>query len=53
MNDKAHLKWSITKSIIRIAGCIGAIQYNSVLILGFAFMVAEFLGIGEEIVDER
>lgn len=55
----AHFKISLIKSILRIGGCIGAIgtcglsPIVPVSILGVTFLVAEFLGILEEVKDNR
>lgn len=58
MNSKWHLYLSIIKSLIRILGCATAIGCSktpewSVAILALSFLIAEFLGIAEEIKDER
>lgn len=46
-----HYKISMVKSAIRILGCIGAWVYLSVPILAISFLIAELLGILEEIVE--
>lgn len=53
MNSRGHLLFSIAKSLIRMCG--GAITFRSgdVRILAFAIIVAEILGVGEELVDRR
>lgn len=53
MNSKAHFIVSLIKSGIRIIGCCLAICHNSLLIFASAFLLAEVLGIFEEIFDKR
>lgn len=53
MNSKFHLYVSIIKSVIRIAGCVFALFFSNVIILAGFFLLAELLGIGEELGDER
>jgi len=53
MNSKWHLYISFIKSAIRIIGCILGVIYNSILILGIGLLVAEGLGILEEVGDKR
>lgn len=53
MNSKWHFYISISKSFIRIMGCLFSIQYNSLIILACCLGLAELLGILEEIKDER
>lgn len=48
-----HFYVSFVKSIIRIGGSIVAIITGSVFVLGLSFLVAELLGILEEIVEEN
>lgn len=51
---KGHFYVSLVKSVLRIAGCIGAINMASpsegILVFAIAFLVAEILGIGEELI---
>ena len=55
----AHFKISLIKSILRIAGCIGAAAtcpfslITSISILSGSLLFAELLGILEEIKDNR
>jgi len=44
-----HFIISIVKSAIRISSCIVAIQFNTWQILAIGFVVAEILGVVEEI----
>lgn len=53
MNNKWHLYTSYAKSILRIAGCIVALLTRSVFIPAMYFLIAEILGVLEEIKDER
>ena len=46
---QTHFCISLAKSALRIAGCVLGIFYNSLAILAVFFMVAEILGIAEEI----
>tara|TARA_R110001592_G_scaffold47602_3_gene150692 strand:+ start:294 stop:464 length:171 start_codon:yes stop_codon:yes gene_type:complete len=46
-----HYKISMVKSAIRILGCIGAWWYLSIVILAVSFLLAELLGILEEIIE--
>ncbi|MFA7142891.1 MAG: hypothetical protein WC175_02800 [Candidatus Dojkabacteria bacterium] len=51
MGDKGHFWISVVKSVIRIAGFgIAIVNLNVGLVL---LMVAELLGILEEVVDKR
>jgi len=53
MNSKGHLVISIIKSMLRIVGCFIAIDSKN-FSLGFSmFMIAEGLGVAEELVDKR
>ena len=48
-DPKSHLKWSLAKSSLRIlAGAVLIGQY--VVMAGFLLIVAEILGIAEEVV---
>ena len=47
-----HFNVSITKSIIRIVGCI-ALVYGNLAAAGCLLVAAELLGVVEEFVDKR
>jgi len=53
MNSLGHLLISISKSGIRIASCIVSLLHGSVWPIAIGFLVAEVLGIAEELVDKR
>ncbi len=53
MNSKWHLCLSFLKSLVRIAGCVSAIMFNSWIDMVVGFLIAEVLGVLEEIKDER
>jgi len=53
MNSKGHLIISSIKSAVRILSCILSIRRNSVISLAAGLLVAECLGILEELVDNR
>ncbi len=53
MNSKAHLAISLIKSGIRVIGCCLAICYGSLVVLASALLLAEFLGVLEELFDKR
>lgn len=53
MNSKSHLYASLAKSFIRVIGCVLAIVGKSVFLLAVLFLLAEVLGIVEELIDER
>lgn len=53
MNSKGHLLISIAKSIIRIGSCTASLVFGMFSILVAGFLVAELLGVVEEIVDKR
>ena len=53
INSKGHLYLSLAKSVIRIAGAAVGIGKNSVAWVAGSFLVAEILGVAEELVDER
>lgn len=53
MNSKWHLYISFAKSLIRIAGCLLAIIYKQWDILAYGLLIAELLGILEELGDKR
>ena len=48
---KMHYYISLVKSGVRIAGCVVAILFQSITILAISFLVAEILGILEEVID--
>ena len=47
-----HYKVSIIKSSIRLLFCLYAIIFNSLYVLAAGVLVAEILGIYEELVEE-
>lgn len=53
MNSYGHLIVSILKSTLRIGSCIYCLVSNILWPLAAGFLVAEILGVLEEIVDER
>lgn len=53
MNSKGHLYVSIAKSILRILGCVLSIVKARLDFICILFLLAEILGILEEIVDKR
>ena len=53
MGSKGHLTISANKSLIRMACCISALMNDSVEILCIGLIVAEVLGVVEELVDKR
>lgn len=53
MNSKEHLYISLSKSVIRIIACIDSIVKKNMLPMIFGFLIAETLGITEELVDKR
>tara|TARA_A200000159_G_C7176541_1_gene277702 strand:- start:428 stop:682 length:255 start_codon:yes stop_codon:yes gene_type:complete len=46
-----HYKISMVKSAIRIGGCIWAWASMSIVVLAISLLVAELLGILEEVID--
>ena len=46
-----HKNISITKSVVRLAACLGGLHSFAWFAIGFA--IAEFLGILEELFDRR
>ena len=48
---KIHYYISLVNSGIRIAGCIVAVLFHSITILAISLLVAEILGILEEVID--
>lgn len=53
MNSKAHLAISLIKSAIRVIGCCLTICKGSLVILAGSFLLAECLGVLEELADKR
>lgn len=53
MNSKGHLVISAVKSSVRIISCACSLAKHSFKILAVGFLVAELLGIIEELVDNR
>lgn len=57
MNSKWHAYISFVKSAVRIVSSIIALALRepkeAVIVIAIGFMVAEFLGIAEEIKDKR
>lgn len=53
MNSTGHLVISIAKSGLRIASCIVSLMHGTIWPLAAGFLVAEVLGIAEELVDKR
>ena len=53
MNSKGHLYVSITKSAIRIVAGVGAVMTGSIKVLAVGIVLAEILGVVEELVDFR
>ncbi len=53
MKDKGHFLTSVVKSVIRIATCVCAFTANNLFILCSGLLLAEILGIIEELLDRR
>lgn len=53
MNSKWHLYISIFKSFLRILGCVLSIALSNWLVLAISFLIAEILGVLEELKDDR
>lgn len=57
MGSKGHFYISLSKSIIRVVACFGALVVvdltSDITILAGGFLVAELLGVAEELVDKR
>jgi hypothetical protein len=53
MNSQWHLLISVAKSITRISGCVVALIYKEWSLLAISFLIAEVLGVLEEVKDER
>ena len=47
--SKMHFYISLAKSVLRIAGCIAVVSGAGVFWLAASFLVAELLGIAEEL----
>lgn len=48
-----HFGISLVKSILRIVGCVFVIQHGNVVNMAWCFLIAEALGILEEVCDKR
>ena len=48
---KMHYYISLVKSGIRIVGCVGAVVLQSITLLAVSFLLAEVLGILEEVIE--
>lgn len=53
MNSLGHLLISISKSILRIGSCIYTLYTGTITVMAIGFLIAEILGILEELVDKR
>ena len=53
MNSKGHLITSAVKSSVRIISCVCSLAKHSLIVLAGGFLLAELLGIVEELVDNR
>ena len=53
MKSKGHFLVSVSKSIIRIAGCALGMAVGSLPIVCISLIAAEAFGILEEVVDKR
>lgn len=53
MGSKGHFWVSMAKSVIRIAACVVLIFSGNFVVGGTGFLVAEVLGVVEELVDGR
>ena len=53
MKDKGHFIVSLLKSTIRIAGCVATLKTKNNKIMAGSFLLAEVLGIVEEVADKR
>ena len=53
MNSLGHFLVSLGKSILRIGACVWTAITADVVILAIGFVLAEVLGIVEELVDKR
>ena len=48
---KMHYYISLVKSGIRVAGCVVAVVLQSITLLAISFLIAEVLGILEEVIE--
>lgn len=48
-----HFGISLVKSVLRIVGCILAIKDGSLVNMAWCFLIAEGLGVLEEVFDKR
>ena len=48
-----HFGLSLIKSVLRIGGCAFALRNSDAAIMAWCFLVAEILGILEEVCDRR
>lgn len=53
MNSKGHLNISLIKSGVRIAGMGLGLMFQSLTVVAWSLLIAELLGIAEELVDKR
>jgi ABC-type Fe3+-siderophore transport system permease subunit len=53
MNSKWHLITSLIKSAIRIGACVLALKRKDVQVLAIGLLMAEALGVLEEVGDKR
>lgn len=53
MNSKWHLYISFIKSFVRIASCGASLVLQSLSILAAGMLIAELLGVLEEVGDKR
>lgn len=53
MNSKGHLFISLAKSVIRIVGGCASVMCKSINVLAISIVLAEVLGVLEELVDKR
>ncbi len=53
MNSKWHLIISLVKSVIRMVSCVVAVITWNVTVLAVGLLIAEALGVLEELKDER
>jgi len=53
MNSMGHLVLSAIKSAFRIVACIVCLWQKDVHYLAAGFLMAELLGVAEELVDNR
>lgn len=53
MNSKGHLRLSIAKSFIRMISILVAMWYRNWMLMAEGFLIAEVLGVFEEVYDDR